>query len=126
MKYKLNTENTATFAAIKKFVPILKGEHKIMLLALFALLINTGVTLVAPVIIGKTIDTSVMQKDYGGIISASVLLFVLFFIGFIASYFQTKLMGSVGQRLLFALRNSVFIKLQELPVAFLIKIKQVI
>src|SRR6266851_2346158 len=118
MKYKLNTENTTIYAAIKKFVPIVKGEQKNMLLALLALLINTGVTLVTPVIIGKTIDTSIMQKDYAGIISASILLFVLFFIGFVASYFQTKLMGSVGQRLLFTLRNSVFIKLQDLPVAF--------
>jgi ATP-binding cassette subfamily B protein len=118
MKYKLSTQNTETFAAIKKFVPILKGEHKNMLLALLALLINTAVSLIAPIIVGTTIDTSVIHKDYSGIISASILLFVLFFIGFIASYFQTKLMGGVGQRLLFTLRNSVFVKLQELPVAF--------
>src|SRR6266567_3473928 len=118
MKYKLNTENTATFAAIKKFSPILNGEQKNMLLALLALLINTAVSLLAPIIVGITIDTSVMHKEYGGIISASLLLFALFFIGFVASYFQTKLMGGVGQRLLFTLRNSVFNKLQELPVAF--------
>src|SRR5690348_13615013 len=101
MKYKLNTLNSSTYTAIKKFLPIVKGEQKNMLLALLAFLINTGVTLGPPVIIGKTIDTSVMQKDYAGIVSASILLFVLFFIGFIASYFQTKLMGTVGQRLLF-------------------------
>ncbi len=118
MKYKLNTINSSTFAAIKKFVPIVKGEQKNMLLALLALLINTGVSLVAPVIIGKTIDTAILQKDYAGIISASMLLFILFFIGFIASYFQTKLMGSVGQRLLFTLRNKIFVTLQDLPVAF--------
>jgi len=118
MKYKLNTENTKTFAAIKKFAPILKGEQKNMLLALLALLINTIVSLVAPIIVGITIDTAIVHKEYSGIISASLLLFALFFIGFVASYFQTKLMGSVGQRLLFGLRNSVFIKLQDLPVAF--------
>jgi len=118
MKYKLNTENTETFAAIKKFVPILKGEQKNMLLALLALLINTVVSLIAPIIVGITIDTAIMHKEYSGIISASLLLFALFFIGFVASYFQTKLMGSVGQRLLFSLRNKVFVKLQDLPVAF--------
>src|SRR5205807_715447 len=62
--------------------------------------------------------TSVVHKQYSGIFTASLLLFVLFVIGFVASYFQTKLMGAVGQRLLFTLRNSVFVKLQELPVAF--------
>jgi ATP-binding cassette subfamily B protein len=118
MKYKLNTENTTTFEAIRKFVPILKGEQKDMVLALFALLINTTVSLIAPIIVGITIDTAIMHKEYSGIISASFLLFALFLIGFVASYFQTILMGSVGQRLLFTLRNTVFMKLQELPVAF--------
>jgi ATP-binding cassette subfamily B protein len=118
MKYKLNTENTATYAAIKKFIPILKGEQKNMLLALLALLINTIVSLLAPIIVGITIDTAVVHKQYSGIISASLLLFALFFVGFIASYFQTRLMGSVGQRLLFTLRNKIFVKLQDLPVAF--------
>ena len=119
MKYTLNTNpNTSTFSAIKKFAPFLKNEHKNMVLALSALLINTGVSLVAPIIVGITIDTSIQQKQFSGVISASVLLFVLFFVGFIASYFQTKLMGGVGQRLLFRLRNDIFTKLQELPVAF--------
>ncbi|HZE87801.1 MAG TPA: ABC transporter ATP-binding protein [Methylomirabilota bacterium] len=118
MKYKLNTENTTTFAAIKKFMPILRGEQKNMLSALFALLINTVVSLVAPIIFGITIDTSIQHKEYSGVITASIMLFVLFFIGFVASYFQTKLMGAVGQRLLFKLRNEIFVKLQELPVAF--------
>jgi len=118
MKYNLNTKNTTTFAAIKKFVPIIKGEQKNMVFALVALVINTTVSLVAPVIVGITIDTSVIHKDYAGILSASLVLFGLFFIGFIASYYQTKLMGTVGQHVLFALRNAVFMKLQDLPVAF--------
>lgn len=118
MSYLLNTKNSSTFSAIKKFVPIVKGERQHMSLALLALLINTGVSLAAPIIVGITIDTAIRNKDYSGIASASGELFVLFVIGFIASYFQTKLMGGVGQRLLFTLRNLVFSKLQELPVAF--------
>jgi ATP-binding cassette subfamily B protein len=118
MKYKLKTEDTSTLKAIKKFVPIVKGEQKHMLLALLALLINTSVSLIAPIIVGITIDTSIQQKEYAGIVTASIILFVLFFIGFIASYYQTKLMGAVGQRVLFTLRNAIFNKLQELPVAF--------
>ena len=33
-------------------------------------------------------------------------------------YLQSRLMGGVGQRMLFKLRNSIFNKLQELPVDF--------
>ncbi len=34
-------------------------------------------------------------------------------------------MGGISQRMLFELRNTVFNKLQELPLAFLIRIKPV-
>ncbi len=45
-------------------------------------------------------------------------LLVIYVIAFGTNYLQTRLMGGVGQRTLFKLRNAVFNKLQELPVAF--------
>ena len=47
-----------------------------------------------------------------------VLLICMALIAFASSYTQTRMMGGVGQRMLFKLRNTVFNKLQELPVAF--------
>ena len=38
--------------------------------------------------------------------------------GLVMSYIQTRLMGGVGQRVLYRLRNLIFNKLQELPIAF--------
>jgi len=38
-------------------------------------------------------------------------------------YLQTKVMGSIGQRMLYSLRNAVFNKLQSLPIAFFTKNK---
>src|SRR4029077_2275463 len=38
--------------------------------------------------------------------------------GLFSSYIQTIRMGGVGRRVLFNLRNALFNKLQELPVAF--------
>ncbi len=48
----------------------------------------------------------------------SGILLAMYLAGLFASYFQTKLMGSIGQRMLFTLRNTIFKKLQSLPVAF--------
>jgi ATP-binding cassette subfamily B protein len=119
MKYNLNeTKNSSTLSALKKFIPLIKGERRSIVLATIALLINTATSVISPIIIGIAINTSIQKKDYQGVIQYSLFLFVLFFIGFISSYFQTKIMGSVGQRLLFNLRNVVFMKLQELPAAF--------
>jgi ATP-binding cassette subfamily B protein len=45
-------------------------------------------------------------------------LFLLYCASLFTSYGQTRLMGGVGQRVLFNLRSRIFNKLQELPVAF--------
>ncbi len=46
------------------------------------------------------------------------ILFAMYLAALSTSYLQTKLMGSIGQRTLFTLRNALFNKLQELPIAF--------
>jgi ATP-binding cassette subfamily B protein len=48
----------------------------------------------------------------------SGILLGMYTCGLVASYLQTKLMGGVGQRMLYTLRNAIFNKLQQLPVAF--------
>jgi ATP-binding cassette subfamily B protein len=51
------------------------------------------------------------------ILFASILL-SLYVIAFIVNYVQMRMMGGIGQRMLFSLRNAVFNKLQELPLDF--------
>ena len=118
MNYQLNTGTSTPFAALRKLMPILKGERKIISVAFAALIVNTLVSLVAPLIIAHTINTSILHKDYPGVVRASLWVFALYLAGFIASYIQTKWMGTVGQHILFSLRNQLFSKLQSLPVAF--------
>jgi ATP-binding cassette subfamily B protein len=118
MKYQLNTGNSKPFAALKKLMPILRGERKIISIAFLALICNTLATLIAPIIIAHTINTSIIHKDYPGVVRSSLLVFALYLVAFIASYFQTRWMGAVGQHVLFSLRNQLFSKLQALPVAF--------
>ena len=48
----------------------------------------------------------------------SGLLALIFFAGLASNYIQIVTMGGVGRRLLFNLRNKIFEKLDELPVAF--------
>src|SRR6201999_967456 len=46
------------------------------------------------------------------------ILLAMYLVALLSSYLQTILMGGVGQRMLFTLRNSIFNKLQLLPVGF--------
>jgi ATP-binding cassette subfamily B protein len=48
----------------------------------------------------------------------ALLILAIYVTGATCSYIQVRTMGAVGRRVLFHLRNALFLKLQELPVAF--------
>jgi ATP-binding cassette subfamily B protein len=107
-----------TFAALKKLLLILSNEKKSLVFALLFILINAALNLVGPLLIGRTIDLYIQTKQYQGVLLFSGILTVMYLTALVTSYLQTKLMGGVGQRVIYSLRNAVFIKLQELPIAF--------
>jgi ATP-binding cassette, subfamily B, bacterial len=123
MKYKLET--TTAFggkrslrAGFKRFAPLIVPERGYLSVAMAAMLVSSGATLVGPVIIGRAVDTYVRLKDSRGLLLASALLLAVYVIGVAASYIQIRTMGGVGRRVLFSLRNELFAKLQDLPLAF--------
>ncbi len=123
MKYNLNDiaatqQKTSTLRALKKLLQLITEERKNLLLALAAILVNSGLNLLGPFIIGYTIDTYLVHKQFHGVLVWAGILLGMYLVAFVASYLQTRLMGGVGQRMLFKLRNTIFNKLQELPVAF--------
>jgi ATP-binding cassette subfamily B protein len=111
-------QKTSTYTALKKLLRLIATERSNLLLALVIILTNSGITLLAPYLIGRTIDTYIQHKDYHGVLIHSGMLLILYLISLCTTYFQSKLLGGVGQRMLFTLRNAIFNKLQLLPVAF--------
>jgi ATP-binding cassette subfamily B protein len=123
MNYNLNKlseqeQKTSTYAALKSLLKLIAHERKNLWLALLAILLNSTLNLMGPFLIGHTIDKYVQHKQYHGVLVFSGILLAMYLLALFTSYFQTKLMGGVGQRLLFTLRNAIFNKLQILPVAF--------
>jgi ATP-binding cassette subfamily B protein len=127
MKYKLETSKAAgkapgkkgtLGAGVKRFLPLMRPETGLIVVALVAMLISTGTSLVGPVIIGRGVDTYVRLRDGHGLLLASLVLIAVYLVGVIFSYTQIRTMGGVGRRVLFSLRNALFTKLQDLPVAF--------
>ncbi|SMC93646.1 ABC transporter ATP-binding protein [Pedobacter nyackensis] len=123
MNYDLNQisgkeEKKSTFAVLKKLLQLISHERKNLLLAFVAIVINSTLLLVSPLIIGHTIDNYVITKQFNGVLLYSGILFMMYLVTLLTGYLQTKLMGGVGQRTLYTLRNAIFSKLQELPVSF--------
>lgn len=122
-KYKLETTKAVAAkrslrAGIKRFVPVIVPERSYLAVAVAAMLVSSGATLIGPVIIGRAVDTYVRLKDGRGLLLSAAVLLAVYVIGVVASYTQIRTMGGVGRRVLFTVRNVLFAKLQELPLAF--------
>lgn len=125
MNYRLSSktdekdkQQSVLRTALSRLVPLMAKEGKSVTVALIAIFVTSAVTLVSPVVIAHTIDTYIVNKDFAGVLYFSGLLALVYLFGLVASYVQVRTMGSVGRRILFNLRNALFTKLSELPVAF--------
>jgi len=123
MNYNLNQlstgqEKQSTYKALKSLLKLISAEHKNLWLALIAILVNSGLLLLGPLLVGHTVDTYIRTKQFHGVLIFGGILLVMYMIAMVTGYTQTRLMGGVGQRMLYTLRNAIFNKLQELPVSF--------
>lgn len=108
----------SVMGGIRRLLPVMEGEHGIAFQALIAVIVTSVSGLLGPYIISRVIDNYIPNKDYHGVLVSALELLGIFLCGLCSSYFQTQRMGSVGRRVLFNLRNTLFTKLQTLPVAF--------
>jgi ATP-binding cassette subfamily B protein len=124
MNYNLNQtaekveRKLSGLASLRKLITIIGTERQKVAVAFAAIIINAGLSLLGPYLMGHTIDTYIQAKQYHGVLVFAGILLVIYIIAFLVNYAQMRLMGGIGQRMLYSLRNSVFNKLQELPVDF--------
>ena len=124
MNYNLNQSSDKTeqkvsnLASLRKLITLIGEERRNLTIAFAAIFLNAGLSLLGPYLIGYTIDTYIQTKQYHGVLVFAGILLVLYIIAFIVNYTQMRMMGGIGQRMLYSLRNAVFNKLQELPVDF--------
>src|SRR6187399_2440466 len=105
-------------SAFAKLAPVIGEGRTAIVQSLIAIMINSGAMLVAPIIVATAIDTAVRLRDPRSLLNYALLTLAIYMAGVVASYFQVVVMGGMGQRVLYNIRNSLFVKLQELPVAF--------
>ncbi len=124
MNYNLNkpsekeVRKLPALASLRKLVTIISGERRNVIVAFAAIFLNAGLSLLGPYMVGYTIDNYVQAKNYHGVLLFAGILLGMYIIAFVVNYAQMRMMGGIGQRMLFSLRNSVFNKLQELPLDF--------
>src|SRR5450432_4278649 len=121
--YNLNSVSTpqkqaSTWASLRGLLALMSGDRTTLISAFINIVANSVLNLLSPLIIGHTVDRYIQHHDFDGVLRNAGWLLLIYFLAFATRYFQTRLMGGYGQRILFTLRNAIFNKLQELPVAF--------
>lgn len=125
MNYNLNdlqagAPKRSTWSSLSKLLKLIAHEKKKLWIAFFTILITSTINLVGPLVVGHTIDDYIFveHKNYHRVLVNCAILFGMYLVSLVSNYGQTMLMGGIGQRMLFSLRNSIFNKLQVLPVGF--------
>ncbi len=112
---------TSNWSALRKLLDLLPEQRGKLYLALIVMVIYAFVSMLGPYVVGYTIDHYIKDKahqDYHQVLVNCGWLFLIYLVVLAAVYLRTTIMGGYGQNVLFSLRNTVFNKLQELPVAF--------
>ncbi|WP_127531555.1 ABC transporter ATP-binding protein [Paenibacillus kobensis] len=81
-------------------------------------LLNMGLSLAEPLLLGFIIDDGIMKQDYDFIMWTGIALLSFRFIGWLFGWLHTKLINFTGQRVLFDLRQQLFNHLQTLSFRF--------
>jgi len=127
MSYNLNSkrgggqqpfEKVSTKVILTRLMTLVGQERNNLYIAMLFIFINSGLNLIAPYLMGHAVDKFVVTHQYDGLTKYSIILFGVFCLAMVSGYTQAQLMGRVGQRMLYNLRNTVFNKLQELPIDF--------
>jgi ATP-binding cassette subfamily B protein len=113
-----NKPNFKVTVLVKQFGEFLGGEKLKLLFAWLVILINSAANVATPLVAGRAIDQFVATKNWDLLWQKGLILIGLYIVVSVTIYFQTILMGTIGQNVLFKLRNRVFEKIQKLPLAF--------
>lgn len=124
MNYNLNDISQeqegkkSAWKSLKTLISNMVGEKRPLTVSFIAMFVAAALSLLGPVMIGYTIDNYIQTKQFQGVLVFTGILLVMYIVSLFAGYIQMKLMGTIGQNMLYNLRNSVFAKIQALPLDF--------
>lgn len=110
--------STAQQATLRRILAYLTPFRRAMWVSLVAIIFTSAAQAAAPALIGRAIDTYIVNNDIAGLNLDMLLLLGVFVVGFMGRAVQIYLIGDIGQRFLALLRRDVFDKVQALPLSF--------
>ena len=95
-----------------------KPYNKQIFLMLLLILVNTGLTLLTPLVVRDLIDHTIPQKDLTRLIYLAFALLLIPSTRGILSIFQRRLNATIGEGVIYDLRVALFARLQQMSLRF--------
>jgi ATP-binding cassette subfamily B protein len=117
--YHLNKNiKTNTFKSLKEIFGLIQNQRSKLLIGMFCVLVSSIVTILTPYILGIATDEIILKGLGSELLIISIVLIITYMLSSLVSYLQITIIGGIGIETLYNLRNRLFAKINELPVAF--------
>jgi ABC-type multidrug transport system fused ATPase/permease subunit len=103
---------------VTRMLAYLRPHRKQMALALFLMLVTSGLTLLAPYLVKVAIDTYITEGNAQGLHMIALAMLGAYLGLYAASAGQSYLLSWIGQRVLATMRSQLFHHLQQLPIGY--------
>jgi ATP-binding cassette subfamily B protein len=125
LTYELNKgENTSNkgvaslLSGIKEFSQYIDGDKTRLIYAFILIILNSLANVITPFIIAYALDNYIFKGDIKGLGNILFALGFMYIATVFIGYAQGMLVGNISQKTLYRLREALFTKLQNLPIAF--------
>lgn len=103
---------------------VLTTSPWMLIVSVITIILAAGSAVIGSLFIERLIDTYVTPllhekvPNYGPLLNAILVMFVIYAIGFISNYLFSMLMGVLAQKVQFRVRNETFTHMESLPIAY--------
>lgn len=106
-------------ATIKRLWHSFGKEKRILPMVFLIVLVDVGLMLAAPYLIGKSVDAMANGEAFSGMLGITILALLTSYVADGAlTLLQSWIMAGIAQRVVKSLRAALFAKLQKLPISF--------
>jgi len=111
-------ERPFNYVYFRRLVKYLRPYQRSLIIVLGFILVGTVATLLEPYLIAVIIDQGVANKDYGLILGIVGLLVAFRVLAWAAQYLRMFRVNTIGQAVLYDMRNQLFTHIQKLSLRF--------
>ena len=106
---------------VRRFMGYVRPYRRSLVIAILAVLVYTAAQLAIPLVIRHAIDKTIITGEREYLVATVIAFALVITASYGANYLQDRLVGLIGERVIFDLRRAMFAHLQDVAMTFMDK-----